>query len=70
MNTPVITQINKTTDCTGNLPYTDIHSLIKQLSDPDGFAHQQAREVLSCLGKPVVPELINTLSNANSKLRW
>jgi HEAT repeat protein len=30
----------------------------------------QGREVLCCIGTPAIPELIKTLSNANSQLRW
>ncbi len=70
MNNTVISQINKITDCTDELPYKDIPSLIKQLSDSDGFVRMQAREVLTCIGAPAVTELIHTLSNANSQLRW
>ncbi len=29
-----------------------------------------AREVLICLGAPALPDLINTLSDANPQLRW
>jgi HEAT repeat protein len=70
MNNPVISQINKINDCTDDLPYKDIDSLIQQLSDPDGFVRLQAREVLTCIGAPAVAQLIHTLSNANSQLRW
>ena len=30
----------------------------------------QARQVFCCIGAPVVPDLINTVSNANPQLRW
>jgi HEAT repeat protein len=70
MNNPVISEIYKTTDCTEDLPYTDIPSLIKQLSDPDGFIRMQAREVLICIGGPAIPELLRTLSDAKLELRW
>ena len=70
MNSPVISQYNKTTDCMDDLPYKDIPSLIKQLSDTDGFVRMQAREVLTCIGALAVPELIHTLSTASSQLRW
>jgi len=70
MNSPIISQYNKITDCTDDLPYKDIPSLIKQLSDTDGFVRMQAREVLTCIGAPAVTELIHTLSTANSQLRW
>jgi HEAT repeat protein len=69
MNNPIISQINKTANCTDDLPFTDIPSLIRQLGDVDGFIRMHAREVLICIGKPAVPELINTLSIDNSQLR-
>ena len=70
MNDPVISQINKITDCTDDLPNNDIPSLIKQLRHSDGFVRMQAREVLICIAAPAVTDLIHTLSNANSQLRW
>ena len=70
MNTPIISQINKITDCTHDLPYSDIPSLIKQMSDTDGFMRMQAREALCCIGTQAIPELIKILSNANPQLRW
>src|SRR4030042_7156075 len=70
MNNPIVSEIYKSTDCTEDLLYTDIPSLIKQLSDPDGFIRSQAPQVFCCIGAPAVPELINTVSNANSQLRW
>lgn len=69
MNNPVVSEIYKTTDCTEDLLYTDIPSLIKQLSNPDGFIRSQARQVFCCIGASVIPELINTVSNANQELR-
>lgn len=36
----------------------------------DGFIRMHAREILICIGKPAVPELINTLSDDNSQIRW
>ncbi len=70
MNNSVISQINKITDCTEDLPYNDIPSFIRQLSDKDGFVRMQAREVLICLGRPAVADLINALSSADTQLRW
>jgi hypothetical protein len=70
MNNPVISEIYKTTDYMDDLPYNDITSLIKHLSDSDGFTRIQARDVLSPIGTPVVPKLIKVLSNANTQLRW
>ncbi len=70
MNNPVISEIYKITDCMDDLPYTDIPSLIKHLSNPDGFIRQQAHEVLICIGGPAIPELIHALQDANLELRW
>jgi HEAT repeat protein len=70
MNNPVMSEIYKTPDCTEDLPYNDISSLIERLSDPDSFIRMQAREVICCLRAPAVPALIETLSNANTQLRW
>ena len=70
MNNPVVSEIYKITDCTEDLPSNHIPSLIKQLSDPDGFIRSQARQVFCCIGVPAVPELINTLLNASPQLRW
>jgi HEAT repeat protein len=70
MNNPIISQINQTTDCMDDLPYKDTQSLIHQLSSTDGFNRVQAREALTCLGKSVVVELVETLPSANLKLRW
>ena len=70
MNNPVVSEIYKITDCLQDLPYTDVSSLIKQLSNPDGFIRQQAREVIICIGKPAIPELVKTFSSANLELRW
>jgi len=69
-NNPVISQINKITDCTDDLLDRDIPPLIKQLSDSDGFVRMQALEVLICIAAPAVTDLIHTRSNANSQLRW
>ncbi len=70
MNSPLISQINRTTNCTEDLPFTDIQSLIHQLSNADGYTRIQAREALTCIGKPALVELIKTLSIANTQLRW
>src|SRR5512143_161146 len=70
VNNPVISHINKTKDCTDDLSYIDIPSLIRQLGDVDGFIRMHAREILICIGSPAIPELINTLSSDNSQIRW
>lgn len=70
MNNPVISEIYKITDCTENLPYKDIPSLIAQLSNSDGSVRGKSREALRCIGAPAIPMLIKTLSNASTQLRW
>jgi HEAT repeat protein len=70
MNSPMISQINRTTNCMDDFPSTDVQSLIQQLSSADGYTRVQAREALTCIGKPALVELIKTLSIANIQLRW
>ena len=70
MNSKVISQINQLTDCIDDFPFSDIPSLIQQLSNPDGLIRMQAREILSCIGKPAVTELIKSLSTADPEQRW
>lgn len=70
MDSQVMTQTNKITDCADDFPYTDIPSLVRKLGDVDGFIRMHAREILICIGGPAVPALIDTLSNDNSQLRW
>jgi HEAT repeat protein len=70
MNNPVLSQFNQTKDCLDGLLYSDTQSLVRQLSNPDGFIRVQAREALTCIGKPALPELLKTLAAANLQLRW
>ncbi len=70
MDSQVMSQNIKSKDCTDDLPFTDIPSLISKLGDVDGFIRMHAREILICIGEPAVPELIKTLSDDNSQLRW
>ncbi|HEX9090589.1 MAG TPA: HEAT repeat domain-containing protein [Anaerolineales bacterium] len=70
MDTPVMSNISKTTDCMDDIPYTDIPGLIKKLGDVDGFICMHAREILICIGKPAVAALIDILSDDNSQMRW
>ncbi len=69
-NHPVITQINKSTECTGYSNLSDIPVLINQLGASNGFIRMQARETLICIGKIAVPDLTKALSNPNVQLRW
>jgi HEAT repeat protein len=70
MNTQVMSNISKTTDCMDDFPYTDIPGLIRKLGDVDGFIRMHAREILICIGEPAVPALIDTLADDNSQMRW
>jgi HEAT repeat protein len=70
MDNTIISQINQIKDCTDDLPYEDVQSWIKQLSNPNGFTRMQAREVLSCIGIPAIPELVDALDKADVQLRW
>ena len=69
MDSRVISQINQIVDCTGDLPFKDVPSLIKELSNPNRLISMGAREALSCIGKSAVPELVKTLSTADIELR-
>jgi HEAT repeat protein len=70
MDNTIISQINQLTDCIDGLPYQDVHSWIEQLSNPNGFRRTQARDVLSCIGLPVIPDLVQALEKADTQLRW
>jgi len=70
MNSTIISQINQSIDCIDDFPSKDIPSLIQQLSNPDSLIRMQAREILSCIGKPAVTELVKTLPTADLELRW
>jgi HEAT repeat protein len=70
MNNPMISQINRATNCLEDIPDSDTQSLINQLRNPDGFTRMEAREALACIGKPALIELIKTLSEAPKQLRW
>jgi hypothetical protein len=70
MTSTVISQINRTIDCMDDLPFKDTQSLINQLGSVDGFSRLQAREALTCIGKPAILDLLKALSSANTQLRW
>lgn len=70
MDNSIISQINQLTDCIDDLPYQDVQSWIKQLSNPNGFNRTQARDVLSCIGTLAIPELVLAIEKADNNLRW
>ncbi len=70
MNSPIISQINRVTDCQEDLPSYSISTLITKLEDPNGYTRLRAREILTCLGGPAIPELLQALSDADTSLRW
>ncbi len=70
MNNPVISQINQVLDCTDDFPYTDLPALIEHLNDKDGFVRMQVREILSCMGGSIIPDLVKKLSTADTQQRW
>jgi HEAT repeat protein len=70
VNDPVISDIQNVSGCTDEFSDSDIPSLIKFLGDADGFIRMHARKSLICTGKPTVPALINSLSEADPQMRW
>jgi HEAT repeat protein len=70
MDSKFIPQANQVVDCTDNLAKIDIPSIIKGLSNPDNTVRLEMRNVLSCIGAPAVPELLKTMANADTNLRW
>jgi HEAT repeat protein len=70
MTSPVISQYNRIPDCIDDLPYNDTQSLIKELSNTDGSIRMQARETLTCIGRPALIELLKSLSTSTIQLRW
>lgn len=70
INNPITLCINNIADGINDMPNYDIPSLIEQLGDLEGFMRVHSRKMLIDIGKPAVPELINTLSNDISQIRW
>jgi HEAT repeat protein len=63
-------QTSQVSDCVDDFPSRDIPSLIKQLSNADSLVRMEARDILSCIGAPAVPELLKIFPQTNSQLRW
>lgn len=70
MDSRIFSRITKATDCTDDLQSKDIPSLIKGLSSTDSLVRMKAHDILSCIGAPAVPELLNALSTADTQLGW
>jgi HEAT repeat protein len=70
MNNPMISQINRVTDCMEEFPSADTQVLISQLSDPNDNIRMLAREALTCIGGPAIPELLQAINNTDTQLRW
>jgi hypothetical protein len=70
INEQIISQSNNIKDCLDDLPYDSIPALIQQLKHANNNIRLQVRAVLSCIGKPAIPELVNALEGANAQQRW
>ncbi len=70
MDSKIFSHTTKFDDCTDNLPRKDIPSLIKELINPDSLIRNEARDALSCIGAPAVPDLLKALPAANMQMRW
>jgi HEAT repeat protein len=70
MDSTIFNQKGQISDCTDDLPYKDIPSMIKQLNNPDNTIRLEMRDVLSCIGAPAVPELLKTMAKADTNMRW
>ncbi len=70
MDSLIFPQSHQTVDCTADQLSKDVSSLIKQLNNPNSLVRSEAHDILSCIGAPVVPELLNALKSANTQVRW
>ncbi|NJD58027.1 MAG: hypothetical protein C3F13_13960 [Anaerolineales bacterium] len=70
MNNSIVSRINRTADCMEELPRANVGTLITQLRVPNDSDRLQAREILTCIGAFAIPELLNTLTTADTQLRW
>ena len=70
MDSSPSSRLGKTTDCVDDFASKDIPTLIKQLSNSDSLIRMEARDILSCIGAPALPELLKILPDANTQLRW
>jgi HEAT repeat protein len=70
INEQIISQSNNIKDCLDDLPYDNIPALIYQLMYANNNIRLQVRAVLSCIGKPAIPDLVNALDDADAQQRW
>ncbi len=66
----IISQSNNINDCIDDFPYNNIQELIHQIKYANNNVRIQVRAILSCIGRPAIPELVNALENAEPLLRW
>lgn len=62
-----ITQLN---NCQDDQSDKNISSLIDQLRSPNNSIRIEAREALSCVGAPAIPELLETFKKSDLQMRW
>lgn len=53
-----------------DMDVSEIQRLVAALASTDWQERHQARQRLTAIGKPVVPALINALSDARQQMRW
>jgi HEAT repeat protein len=70
MKSKFFSHTSQAADCTDDLPYQDIHSMIKELNNPDNSVRMEIRNVLTCIGAPAVPDLLKAMEKADTNLRW
>ncbi len=70
MDSKFTPQTGQTVNCTDDLPKKDIPSIIKGLSNSDNSVRLDMRNVLTCIGAPVLPELLKAMADADTNLRW
>ena len=70
MDSKLTPQSGQSVNCTDDLPQKDIPSIIKGLGNPDNSVRLEMRNVLSCIGAPAVPELLNAMAKSDTNMRW
>jgi hypothetical protein len=70
INEQIISQSNNIKDCLDDFPYNNVDELIHQLKYANNNVRIQVRSILSCIGKPAIPDLVIALENADPQQRW